>query len=93
MKNHIKVNGKLLQTNKKWSHLKLKQKEFIYNCFKEEYKSFINTNSRLPKKNEKPMILNRVYEKIEEKEIWIPFIEVEKFFRSKYNKLNKLMPV
>ncbi|WP_307443098.1 hypothetical protein [Paenibacillus sp. V4I3] len=29
MKNHIRINGKLLQTNKKFSALKLKQKEWI----------------------------------------------------------------
>ena len=30
MKNHEWVDGKLLQTNKKYSHLKQKQKERIY---------------------------------------------------------------
>ena len=29
MKNHIKVGGKLLQTNKKWHHLKRSQQEWI----------------------------------------------------------------
>ncbi|KQX62675.1 hypothetical protein QFZ77_004767 [Paenibacillus sp. V4I3] len=29
LKNHIRINGKLLQTNKKFSALKLKQKEWI----------------------------------------------------------------
>lgn len=29
MKNHIKVNGTLLQTNKKWSHLKRSQVDWI----------------------------------------------------------------
>ncbi|EOP45863.1 hypothetical protein IK1_04349 [Bacillus cereus VD146] len=32
MKNHIKVNEKILKKNKKWSHLKQKQKENISNC-------------------------------------------------------------
>lgn len=31
MKNHIKVNGKILQTNKKWSHLKQRQRQHISN--------------------------------------------------------------
>ena len=29
MKNHMRINGQLLQTNKKWSHLKEKQKNWI----------------------------------------------------------------
>ncbi|MED2645411.1 transposase, partial [Bacillus thuringiensis] len=29
MKNHTMVNGKLLQTNKRWSHLRQKQKDHI----------------------------------------------------------------
>ena len=27
MKNHMRINGQLFQTNKKWSHLKEKQKD------------------------------------------------------------------
>ncbi|MBZ3766251.1 hypothetical protein K9P71_28535 [Bacillus cereus] len=38
MKNHIKNSkGQLLQTNKKWSHLKQKQRETISNWLREAY--------------------------------------------------------
>ncbi|WOA66580.1 hypothetical protein RVY75_28565 (plasmid) [Bacillus mycoides] len=42
MKNHKKVNGKILQTNKKWSPLKRKQKEHISNWLRREYTQFVN---------------------------------------------------
>lgn len=35
MKNHRIIDGKLLQTNKKWSALKLSQREWIINELKE----------------------------------------------------------
>lgn len=35
MKNHKKAGGKLLQTNKKWHHLKRSQREWITNELKE----------------------------------------------------------
>ncbi len=38
MRNHEWVNGKLLQTNKKYSHLKLKQKEKIYQWMYDSYR-------------------------------------------------------
>ncbi|MBT2580037.1 hypothetical protein J7E43_22100, partial [Bacillus sp. ISL-8] len=50
MKNHIKVNGKLLQTNKKWSHLRQKQKEYISDWLHREYIQFIRTHHRKPRK-------------------------------------------
>lgn len=91
MKNHVIVDKKILQTNKKWAHLKEQQKEFILNLFKNEYKLFGERFSRPPSKIEKQEILNIVYEKIKEKEIWIPLVEVNKFFLSKEKRLNKLI--
>ena len=37
MKNHEWVDGKLLLTSKKYSHLKLKQKEKIYQWMKRHF--------------------------------------------------------
>lgn len=87
MKNHKMVDGKLLQTNKKWSALKLSQKEYISNLIREEYVDFIKENNHHPKDEEKEELLNKVYSKIEEREIWIPFSEVKKQFLSKTSKL------
>lgn len=91
MKNHKMVGGKLLQTNKKWSHLKMKQREEIYEYLKEEYRKFFKENNRLPNKEDKKVILNNVYSFIKSREIWIPYYEVKKFLYSKTNKLNKML--
>lgn len=86
MKNHMKVDGRLLQTNKKWSQLKMNQKELIDNKLKEEYTGFVLKNNRKLNKEEKEEILSSVYHMIEEKGIWIPFDEVKQHFQGKIQK-------
>lgn len=95
MKNHEKVNGKLLQTNKRFSHLKQGQKDFISNIFREKYHQKmdeLNTNEKLPKKF-RDEVVSSVYLEIEKRDIWLPFGEVEKYCLSKItktvNKYNK----
>ena len=48
MKNHEWVDGKLLQTNKKYSHLKQKQKERIYQWMYDAYKSVYKKSGKYP---------------------------------------------
>ena len=48
MKNHIRINGQLLQTNKKWNHLKAKQKAWIMETAKREYDHFVQERGKLP---------------------------------------------
>ncbi|MBE5109037.1 transposase [Bacillus thuringiensis] len=83
MKNHIKVNGKILQTNKKWLHLKQKQKEYISNTLRREYTQFVKTNPRKPRKYEHDEILHEVMNQIQEREIWIPYDEVKQYYLRK----------
>lgn len=83
LKNHIKVDGRLLQTNKKWSQLKMSQKEWIDNKLKEQYKGFVAKNNRKPNKEEGNEIIDSVYSMIEEKQIWIPFNEVKQYFHGR----------
>lgn len=60
----------------------------IYNCCKE----YVTENGRFPHKDEKLEIVDKVYEKIEERQIWIPYNEVYNHFLSKVIKLrNRLM--
>lgn len=47
MKNHIKVNGQIRQTHKKWSHLRQQQKERISNWLRKEYTKFVQLNHRM----------------------------------------------
>lgn len=60
MKNHIKVNGVILQTNKKWSHLKRSQVDWI-----RQQQKLVSS-------------LDELYERIQERGIWIPFSEIKK---------------
>ncbi|PEE26258.1 transposase, partial [Bacillus toyonensis] len=67
MKNHIKVNGKILQTNKKWSHLKQRQRQHISNWLRREYTQFVTTHYRKPRKYEHNEILHEVINQIQER--------------------------
>lgn len=89
MKNHEWIEGKLLQTNKKYSQLKLKQKEkiheWMYIAFRDSYKK----NGRFPGKQEDEDILDAVMQNIHDAEIWIPWYEVEKHYKGVKSRLNK----
>ena len=89
MKNHIKVGEKLLQTNKNFSHLKNSQKEKINGWLYEEYSKTWKENGRQPGKPQKEIIINSVYEKIEEAEIWLPLEELYAYYESHINKFRK----
>lgn len=92
MKNHKKVNGKLLQTNKKFSHLKQAQKEFIMQELYLQCKEYTIENGTFPYKAGLFTVLDKVYQCIEQREIWIPYEEVYQHFQSKITKFqNRLM--
>ena len=78
MKNHEWVDGKLLQTNKKYSHLKQKQKERIYQWMYDAYKSAYKKSGKYPDDKEDDQIVSAVMDRIDEAEIWIPAGEVKK---------------
>jgi len=83
MKNHVYQNGRLIQTNKKFSALKQKQKEWITNELRHRYISAINYPHTKLRPKKRDQILNEVYDLIVEKDIWIPYFEVEKHYYSK----------
>ena len=89
MKNHEWVNGKLLQTNKKYSQLKLKQKEKIHEWMYAAFRDSFRRTGKFPGKKEDDEILAVVMQKIEEAEIWIPWYEVEKHYKGVKSRLNK----
>ncbi|MGF6949054.1 hypothetical protein QF028_001559 [Neobacillus sp. B4I6] len=93
MKNHIKVNGKLLQTNKPFSQLKNSQKEWIATELRKLYHNQmkeIGTTKKLTPDHRKTVI-SSLYEKIQNREIWIPYGEVEKYANSKITKIVKAL--
>lgn len=61
MKNHVRVNGRLLQTNKTWSHLKERQKVLIAELLRSEYIRLTQELEHPPQKDKYEIILNRVY--------------------------------
>ena len=89
MKNNEYLNGKLLQTNKKWFQLKQKQQIFIATLLRDLYIKFVLENNRKPNKYEKLFIVATVYLEIEDKEIWIPANEISRYFSSKIPKYDK----
>ena len=49
-KNHKMIDGKLLQTDKKYSNLKMKQKENINLWIAEEIRAYYKLNGKMPRK-------------------------------------------
>ena len=78
MKNHIRVNGQLLQTNKKWSHLKEKQKNWLMETAKREYDHVVRERGKLPVHGSKQQLIERIYVQVEANGIWIPYGEVKR---------------
>ena len=91
MKSHITVNGKILLRNKRYSQLKNTQKEWIVS---ELYKLYHNnmkekrTTRKLPP-NQRDIVISSLYEKIQNREIWIPYGEIQKYVFSKTTKIVK----
>lgn len=83
MSKHIKVNGKLLQVNKRYTNLKQKQQAKIAEWMYEAYKK------QACEKLSDDEALNYVYDRIEKAEIWVPYFEVEKRYRDKKAKFKK----
>ena len=48
IKNHAKVNGRLIQTNKKYAQLKQRQKEKIINWLYQETKEYVIEHQAYP---------------------------------------------
>lgn len=83
MKKHQLVNGRLLQTDKKFSHLKEHQKEQISLWLYEAYRSSSLVNGQSPAGENDADIIAAVMEKITDAGIWIPEGEIVVYYRSK----------
>ena len=87
MKNHEWIDGKLLQTNKKYSQLKLKQKEKIYQWMYEASRDKYKELGKYQDIKVIDDILESVMKHIDEAEIWIPYGEVRKHYQGCVSKL------
>ena len=83
------VNGRLLQTDKRFSDLKMRQREKISSWLLAEYQAKADQHGIPLGKRQKEEILDSVYEKIQKHEIWIPYYEVKQYFSSRLVKWNR----
>ena len=74
-KNHKMIDGRLLQTNKKYSQLKMKQKEKIAEWMFQATRDYYMKKCTFPSDKHLEEVVDSVYEKIEDAEIWIPYGE------------------
>jgi len=93
MKNHVKVDGKLFQTNKKWSALKQRQRDWIYEQLRIAHDAYIESSEKLPMKKRKDIIIDAVYAKVEERGIWIPYGEYHSHVSVFIDRLNRKDPL
>lgn len=82
-KNHKIIDSRLLRTDKKMCHLKGRQTEKITKWLKSEFFRIADEKQRKPTKSDIDCITDKVYKKIEEAQIWIPYYEVRRFMSSK----------
>lgn len=88
-KNHQIVEGKLLQTDKKYAQLKLKQKEKIAEWIFQETRNYYQKHYVFPDDRHICDVIDKVYAKIESAEIWIPYDEVFKHYKKKRADIHK----
>lgn len=93
MKNHIWQDGKLLQTNKKWSHLKERQRSWIHEITREEHAAYVAEHGRLPMKKRKEDVLDKVHERVVARDIWIPYGEFRAHVYKAIDRLNHKSPL
>ena len=85
---HKVVDGQLLQMNKSFNNLKMKQKEKIIGWIYEEYKKYVSENEKIPDFEGDEQIINTVLDKINDAGIWLPDYEIENYYKAKKSKLN-----
>jgi len=92
-KNHEWVDGQLLQTNKKWSHLKERQKTWIQQTTSQVHAAYVEEHGRLPMKKSKEAVLDAVHERINERGIWLPYGEFKTNVSKMIDRLNHRHPL
>lgn len=90
MHRHELVDGKLLQMDKRYGDLKQKQKEKISIWLDEEMKAYYLKNGELPvKRKDYYEVLDNLYQRIQQADIWIPKYEIIKHYSKRYNRIIK----
>lgn len=87
---HEKINGQLLNMDKKWQHLHCQQSEWIVNQFRLEYVTYLNKYGEHPRREGCQEIVGAVYEKMRNRGIWLPYGELKRAFSSKLPRYRKI---
>lgn len=87
---HEKINGQLLNMEKTWRHLSMKQREWIVGRFRLEYVTYLNQNGEHPRREGCQDIVGTVYERMRDHDIWLPYGELKKAFSSKLPRYRKI---
>lgn len=77
------VDGKLLQMNKQFTDLKMKQRDKITAWVYEEYKKYYLKYEAIPNRIGDEAIISAVLQKIDAAEIWIPAGEIYAYYHRK----------
>lgn len=88
-KNHVMTDRGLLQTDKKFSALKERQKTKIAEWMYEAYRNCYLEFGRIPQKGTEGEVLSYVFQKIDDAGIWILDGEIYQYYRKRKNKLLK----
>ena len=86
-KNHQVVNGRLLQMDKQYSALKQKQKEKISVWMVDETLAFYRQYQKMPMSHHCAIVVDKVYEHIQDAKIWIPYGEIYKRYMKRKTKI------
>ena len=87
---HEKAYVHLLNMEKTWKHLSNKQREWLCDQFRLEYVTFLNKNGEHPRYEGCQEIVGIVYERMGERDIWLPYGELKKAFSAKLPKYRKI---
>ena len=85
------VNGRSYQVNKKWSELSQIQKRWILADAKYHYDKLTADTGQPITNRDKRKLLHKVFQRIRNKDIWIPFSEVGRVVSSRIRKWNRRM--
>ena len=88
-KNHVMTDRGLLQTDKKFSALKERQKMKIAEWMYEAYRKYYAESGKNPQKGKDSEVLSYVFQQIDDAGIWIPDGEIYQYYRSRKTKLLK----
>ncbi len=86
---HDMIDGKLLQTNKKYSQLKQKQKDKIAVWMYEETRKYYERTGKYPIEHHDDEVVDAVYERITDADIWVPYGEVAKHYQGVRTKITR----